>query len=60
MHGAHNLWIQSILTPLTSDTGRTAYIIDEFGIGLVITTGVAALIVWWRRSELAAAQSNVA
>ena len=45
-HGSHNLFIQSILTPLTRDTGRTNYIIDEFGIGLVITVGVAALIAW--------------
>jgi membrane protease YdiL (CAAX protease family) len=45
-HGSHNLWIQSILTPLTRDTGPTKYIVDEFGIGLVITTLAAALIVW--------------
>src|SRR5207302_7465188 len=36
LHGSHNLWIQSILTPLTNDTGPTKYIIDEFGFGLVI------------------------
>ncbi len=41
-HGSHNLFIQSILTPLTRDTGSTNYIIDEFGIGLVITVGIAA------------------
>jgi membrane protease YdiL (CAAX protease family) len=45
-HGSHNLWIQSILTPLTRNTGPTKYIVDEFGIGLVITTLVAAVIVW--------------
>jgi membrane protease YdiL (CAAX protease family) len=45
-HGSHNLFIQSIFTPLTRDTGPTKYIIDEFGIGLVITVGIAALICW--------------
>lgn len=45
-HGSHNLFIQSILTPLTRDTGRTNYFIDEFGIGLVITIGIGALIAW--------------
>ncbi|MFL6590111.1 MAG: type II CAAX prenyl endopeptidase Rce1 family protein, partial [Chthoniobacterales bacterium] len=45
-HGSHNLFIQSILTPLTRDTGLTNYIIDEFGIGLVITVGVGAFIAW--------------
>ena len=45
-HGSHNLFIQSIFTPLTRDTGPTNYIIDEFGIGLVITVGIGALIAW--------------
>ncbi len=52
LHGSHNLWVQSILTPLTSDTGPTKYITDEFGFGLVITTAIGALIVWWKRREL--------
>ncbi|HVF71006.1 MAG TPA: type II CAAX endopeptidase family protein [Chthoniobacterales bacterium] len=43
-HGSHNLFIQSIFTPLTRETGPTKYIIDEFGIGLVITVTVAAVI----------------
>jgi membrane protease YdiL (CAAX protease family) len=43
-HGSHNLFIQSILTPLTRDTGSTNYIIDEFGIGLVITVGIVAVV----------------
>ena len=46
LHGSHNLFIQSIFTPLTRDTGPTKYIIDEFGIGLVITIGIAAFLVW--------------
>jgi membrane protease YdiL (CAAX protease family) len=45
-HGSHNLFIQSIFTPLTRDTGRTNYIIDEFGIGLVVTVGIAAILAW--------------
>ena len=45
-HGSHNLFIQSIFTPLTRETGPTKYIIDEFGIGLVITVGIAALFAW--------------
>jgi membrane protease YdiL (CAAX protease family) len=52
LHGSHNLWIQSILTPLTSDTGPTKYIIDEFGFGLVITTVIGAIIVWRKRDQL--------
>ena len=45
-HGSHNLFIQSIFTPLTRDTGPTKYIIDEFGIGLVITVTIAAVVAW--------------
>jgi uncharacterized protein len=52
LHGSHNLFIQSILTPLTSDTGPTKYFIDEFGIGLVITITIGAIIVWRRRAKL--------
>ena len=52
LHGSHNLWIQSILTPLTSDTGPSKYIIDEFGFGLVITTLIGAVIVWRKRDQL--------
>ena len=52
LHGSHNLFIQSIFTPLTRDTGPTKYIIDEFGIGLVITITIGALIVWRQRKAL--------
>jgi membrane protease YdiL (CAAX protease family) len=45
-HGSHNLFIQSIFTPLTRDTGPTKYVIDEFGIGLVVTIGIGAIVVW--------------
>ena len=45
LHASHNLFIQSIFTPLTRETGPTKYIIDEFGIGLVITTALVAGIV---------------
>ncbi|PZR73723.1 MAG: CPBP family intramembrane metalloprotease domain-containing protein [Chthoniobacterales bacterium] len=46
LHGSHNLFIQSIFTPLTRETGPTKYIIDEFGFGLVITVTIAAVFAW--------------
>lgn len=52
LHGSHNLFIQLILTPLTLDTGRTAYLIDEFGAGLAIANVIGAIIVWRKRGEL--------
>ncbi len=54
LHGSHNLFIQNICTPLTRDTGPTKYIIDEFGIGLVITVTIGAIIVSRKRAELPA------
>src|SRR6516164_1056605 len=45
LHASHNLFIQSILTPLTKDTGPTKFITDEFGIGLVITVTATLIIV---------------
>jgi membrane protease YdiL (CAAX protease family) len=45
LHGSHNVFIQSIFTPLTKNTGSTNYIIDEFGIGLVVTVTITAIVV---------------
>ncbi len=44
--------MQSILTLMTRDTGPTEYIIDEFGIGIVITAVIAAVICWRKQAEL--------
>jgi membrane protease YdiL (CAAX protease family) len=51
-HASHNMFIQLIFTPMTVDTGDTAYFIDEFGIGLVITCVIGAFLVWRKRGEL--------
>ena len=51
LHASHNLFIQSILTPLTKDTGPTKFIIDEFGIGLVVTVTIGAIIAWRNASR---------
>ena len=53
-HASHNLFIQSICTPLTRDTGPTKYIIDEFGIGLVVTIAIGVVIVWRRERSVPA------
>jgi uncharacterized protein len=52
LHGSHNMFVQLIFTPLTTDTGQTAYIIDEFGAGLAIASVITAIIVWRKRGEL--------
>lgn len=52
LHGSHNLFVQGVFDPLTGDTGRTKWIIGEFGAALaIVAVGVAALT-WRRRGEV--------
>ena len=46
LHAVHNRLVQTLLTPLTRDTGNTNLWIDEFGVGLMLTNVIAGLIVW--------------
>ena len=52
LHASHNLFIQRIFTPLTSDTGNTAYFIDEFGAGLAIASIIVGIVFWKKRHQL--------
>ena len=53
LHASHNLYIQAIFTPLTRDTGKTAWYIDEFGAVVPIVVLCFAIYFWRRRNELA-------
>ena len=57
LHASHNLFIQSFFTPLTTNTGRTAYFIDEFGCVLPIVSLALGIYFWSRRKELATSES---
>lgn len=59
LHGCHNLFIQRIFTPLTENTGNTAYYIDEFGIILPVVVIGIAIYFWTKRKELNSLHSNV-
>lgn len=52
LHASHNLYIQAIFTPLTRNTGKTAWFIDEFGCVLPIVALAFAVYFWRRRKEL--------
>lgn len=52
LHASHNLYIQGIFTPLTRNTGKTAWFIDEFGAVLPLITVCFAIYFWRRRNEL--------
>lgn len=52
LHASHNLYIQAIFTPITQDTGKTRWFVDEFGIVLPLVSVAFALYFWSRRGEL--------
>ena len=52
LHATHNLYVQGIFTPLTRDTGKTAWFIDEFGAVLPLVALAFAIYFWCRRNEL--------
>jgi uncharacterized protein len=52
LHGSHNLYVQAIFTPLTYDTGKTKWYIDEFGCVLPLVVLVFAVYFWSKRREL--------
>lgn len=56
LHAAHNVFVQQFFTPLTIPNKLTPYLIDEFGIGLVITIGLVGFYFWRKRGELPAAE----
>jgi membrane protease YdiL (CAAX protease family) len=43
LHGAHNLFVQGVFTPLTGNTGDTKWAVDEFGAALAIASLVLAI-----------------
>jgi membrane protease YdiL (CAAX protease family) len=52
LHASHNLYIQGIFTPLTRDTGKTAWYIDEFGAVLPLVVLGFAIHAWRQRRKL--------
>jgi uncharacterized protein len=59
LHASHNLYVQTIFTPLTRDTGKTAWYIDEFGAVLPLVAVAFAIYFWTRRGESALPQTSV-
>ena len=52
LHASHNLFVQAIFTPLTRNTGKTSWFIDEFGAVLPLVIIGFAIYYWRRRREL--------
>lgn len=58
LHASHNLYIQAMFTPLTRNTGKTPWFIDEFGVALPIVTLGFAIYFWTKRHELHQPHAN--
>jgi len=59
LHASHNLFIQGFFDPITTDTGRTKYVIGEFGAGLAFVSILFAAYFWTRRGEVSSADGGV-
>ena len=59
LHAAHNAFIQAFFTPLTGLTRWSAYVIDEFGIGLALAAVVVAYLFWRQRGRVVSRQFSV-
>lgn len=51
-HGNHNLLIRSVLLRMTVDTGVTEYLVDDFGVGVLISSLVLGYVFWRKGAEL--------
>ena len=49
-HGAHNIYVQKIFTPLTTRNGHTQFWIDEYGLMVPIIVTLMA-VYFWRRAR---------
>lgn len=52
LHASHNLWMQSILSPLTIDNDYTKWVGGDLGLALVIVSSVVAVMFWAKRGDL--------
>jgi CAAX protease family protein len=52
LHASHNLWIENIFDPLTTDTGSTRLVTGEFGVGLAAAAVLVGYLFWSRRDQL--------
>lgn len=54
LHASSNHFIQQFFDPMTAYTGRTKYILGEFGIGFTVVVAALAAYFWTRRAEVPA------
>lgn len=59
LHASYNLFIQSIFSPLTRDTGNTKYYMDEFGVVLPVVCICFAIFFWKKSATLVSGSREI-
>ena len=52
LHARHNLWMQSIFFPLTSEREYTKWVAGDLGLAFVVVAAVVAVAFWLKRGDL--------
>jgi membrane protease YdiL (CAAX protease family) len=52
LHASHNLWMQSIFFPLTTQNEMTKWVAGDLGLAFAIVSAVVAVIFWAKQDEL--------
>jgi len=60
LHASHNVFVQTVFNPLTVDTGRTRWVVGEFGIGISLVAAAIAVGFWLRERAAALRSSELA
>lgn len=58
LHASHNLFVENVFDPLTTDTGNTRFITGEFGAGLALVSVIVAFLCWRRREQVTGGTSH--
>jgi membrane protease YdiL (CAAX protease family) len=58
LHASHNLWMQSIFSPLTTDKEYTKWVAGDLGLAFVIVAAVVAAVFWVKRGDVVAPVDN--
>ncbi len=52
LHASHNVWMQSICTPLTIEKQSTKWVVGETGLAFVALSALVAVVFWVKRRQL--------
>jgi membrane protease YdiL (CAAX protease family) len=60
LHASHNLWMQDVFQPLTTDTGPTKYVAGDLGLAFLVVAIAVAIVFWLKRNQLPSREEFIA